>query len=292
MSRMRRVLVMLTCAVACKGSGADARASISLPGVEESRRFQAEYEHELRTGETTALTAVASHYVARGQTLRIGLDGKTPIVDPPGGSSPVAVFRSDAEGFSCAEGCGNGPVALEELTTIVFGPLIILASPQSGPGRVLVHDPQSDERTDFHGLPWFEASATHIVAATVTRAENDESSRLTTSRGLTKDLSVFGDFKFVLGDGETTLTGYTMEHGDGITDVLIPFVDATTGETTYPVGRYLNVEVPDDAKAIALDFNRATNPLCAHSDHYNCPIPPSGNEVAAAVEAGERYDAH
>jgi uncharacterized protein (DUF1684 family) len=76
------------------------------------------------------------------------------------------------------------------------------------------------------------------------------------------------------------------------TIVLVPFTDQTTGQTTYPIGRYLTLEVPAGAGAVALDFNRATNPLCAYSPHFNCPIPPAGNRIEAAIEAGERYEEH
>jgi len=37
--------------------------------------------------------------------------------------------------------------------------------------------------------------------------------------------------------------------------------------------------------------NRACNPACAYSDHYNCPIPPKANTLNVAIRAGER-DSH
>lgn len=35
----------------------------------------------------------------------------------------------------------------------------------------------------------------------------------------------------------------------------------------------------------------AQDPACAFSDHYNCPIPPKGNTLPAAIRAGE-MDSH
>jgi uncharacterized protein (DUF1684 family) len=58
------------------------------------------------------------------------------------------------------------------------------------------------------------------------------------------------------------------------------------------MGRYLELEIAPDARAVALDFNRATNPYCAYSEHYNCPIPPPGNRIAMRIEAGERFAGH
>jgi hypothetical protein len=42
-----------------------------------------------------------------------------------------------------------------------------------------------------------------------------------------------------------------------------------------PDGRYL------------LDFNLAYSPLCAFSEHYNCPIPPRQNTLSIPIRAGE-----
>ena len=36
-----------------------------------------------------------------------------------------------------------------------------------------------------------------------------------------------------------------------------------------------------------LDFNKAYNPACAFSDHYNCPIPSKANTLKFAIRAGE-----
>ncbi|PRP90633.1 hypothetical protein ENSA5_63040 [Enhygromyxa salina] len=37
---------------------------------------------------------------------------------------------------------------------------------------------------------------------------------------------------------------------------------------------------------LELDFNRATNPLCAYSEHFNCPLPPSFNKLGLPIRAG------
>ena len=45
--------------------------------------------------------------------------------------------------------------------------------------------------------------------------------------------------------------------------------------------------------APVLDLNRLTNPWCAYSEHFNCPVPPAENRLPVAVEAGEEiYDQH
>jgi uncharacterized protein (DUF1684 family) len=64
------------------------------------------------------------------------------------------------------------------------------------------------------------------------------------------------------------------------------FTDATSGRESYRM-RYVAVASGPDGRCV-LDFNRAYNPACAYSPHYNCPIPPVENHLAVAIRAGER----
>lgn len=65
------------------------------------------------------------------------------------------------------------------------------------------------------------------------------------------------------------------------------FADATNGEDTYSVGRFLFL-APNPDGTITLDFNRAILPPCAFSYAFNCPLPPKQNRFPFKVEAGER----
>lgn len=67
----------------------------------------------------------------------------------------------------------------------------------------------------------------------------------------------------------------------------IVFADATSGDTTYSVGRFLFV-APNPDGTITLDFNRAILPPCAFSYAFNCPLPPKQNRFGIPVEAGEK----
>ncbi|SFB93560.1 hypothetical protein SAMN05421780_10222 [Flexibacter flexilis DSM 6793] len=68
--------------------------------------------------------------------------------------------------------------------------------------------------------------------------------------------------------------------------LFVPFTDATTGQSTYGAGRYLDVPVQPQGR-ITLDFNFAYNPYCAYNYNYSCPIPPRENSLRMAIEAGE-----
>ena len=66
------------------------------------------------------------------------------------------------------------------------------------------------------------------------------------------------------------------------------FTDATSGLTTYPANRSLAIAAPAEDGTVVLDFNRATNLPCAYTEFATCPLPPAGNRLDIAVEAGEK----
>ncbi len=86
----------------------------------------------------------------------------------------------------------------------------------------------------------------------------------------------------------TAFNGYT----PGSLHIL--FTDATSGVTTYPANRSLQVPAPGADGTVTLDFNRATNLPCAYTEFATCPLPPAGNRLPVAVTAGEQlpYTAH
>lgn len=67
----------------------------------------------------------------------------------------------------------------------------------------------------------------------------------------------------------------------------VVFSDATSGDSTYSVGRFLFV-APDAEGNVVLDFNQAVLPPCAFSYAFNCPMPPKQNRFAVPIEAGEK----
>jgi uncharacterized protein (DUF1684 family) len=65
------------------------------------------------------------------------------------------------------------------------------------------------------------------------------------------------------------------------------FSDATSGVSSYSVGRFLFV-APNPDGTITLDFNYAILPPCAFSYAFNCPLPPAQNRFPFPIEAGEK----
>jgi uncharacterized protein len=72
-------------------------------------------------------------------------------------------------------------------------------------------------------------------------------------------------------------------------ELFFIFRDQTTGEETYPGGRFLYADAPSADGAVVLDFNRAVSPPCAFTEFATCPLPPPENALALRVIAGEKH---
>ncbi len=81
----------------------------------------------------------------------------------------------------------------------------------------------------------------------------------------------------------------TGEPGGGL---FLVFADPTNGRTTYPAGRFLEIDPPDSNGIYTVDFNRAYNPPCCFTPFATCPLPPPENALPVAVTAGEKMWGH
>jgi uncharacterized protein (DUF1684 family) len=68
----------------------------------------------------------------------------------------------------------------------------------------------------------------------------------------------------------------------------ILFHDKSCGNGSYPPGRFLVSEYPEE-DSVVVDFNKAHNPPCAFTNFATCPLPPKQNHLQAVIQAGERY---
>ena len=93
-----------------------------------------------------------------------------------------------------------------------------------------------------------------------------------------------GTLEFELGGEALSLEAY--DSGDSF---FLIFADLTTGETTYPSGRYLYADKPGPDGITILDFNKAHSPPCAFTNFATCPLPTRQNRMTVAIEAGEKY---
>ncbi|MER7556955.1 DUF1684 domain-containing protein [Nocardioides sp. NPDC126508] len=103
--------------------------------------------------------------------------------------------------------------------------------------------------------------------------------------GLEHVYEAVGEIEFEVGGAVHSLIAFP---GFAPGSLHVLFVDQTSGKTTYAANRSLSVDAPDPDGNVIVDFNRATNLPCAYTDHATCPLPPAGNRLPVAVEAGEK----
>ena len=138
------------------------------------------------------------------------------------------------------------------------------------------------DRPGFSGLDYFDPRPDLVFTVKVEPGDGSEV-RVQTSDNREKVYRKAGRARFEI-EGE--LVGLTL-YDTGHTGLFIPFRDATSGDTTYGAGRFLDVE-PNEDGTVTIDFNLAYNPSCVYSDGWSCPIPPAENSLTVPIEAGER----
>ncbi len=145
------------------------------------------------------------------------------------------------------------------------------------------HSPlTAEQQKEFKQLPYYAPTNAYAVTATVERFTTPDSIKMQSSTGKLIDYMRWGKATFVVNNEETSLVLYYSGNG-----LFLPFRDATSGNTTYGAGRYLDLEIPAGDE-IYLDFNLAYNPYCAYNDRWTCPVPPFENWLTVAIEAGEK----
>lgn len=172
------------------------------------------------------------------------------------------------------------------------GRLTVLFYPSAEKVIVLVFDPDTQRRADFESLDRFEPDPKFVVTAKIEPFENPEQLELVTGRQQFKKQYRYARLHFEIDGEDLGLTAYKHAlEGPGSDSLFIPFTDKTSGPQSYGGGRYLFAEEPADSDEVVLDFNLATNPLCAYAAIYNCIVPTLENKLKVAIEAGvKKYD--
>ncbi|WP_134322577.1 DUF1684 domain-containing protein [Cumulibacter soli] len=155
-------------------------------------------------------------------------------------------------------------------------------------GRDLLRPRRADNPflAEYKGNPTFDPSATWRVKARF--LPWDEPRAVTVGAAVDDLQHVYdspGQVEFDLDGQRIRLTVFPGHTPDSL---FALFTDQTSGVTTYSANRSLSIPAPDDAGNTVIDFNRATNLPCAHTDFATCPLPPAENRLTIAVEAGEK----
>ena len=150
----------------------------------------------------------------------------------------------------------------------------------------------ADDFDVFMGLPFYPIDTAFYVVAKFERATDAQPFEMKTTTARRPVYELYGIATFVI-HGEMfqlqIFQNHKLRETEEYKDYLfLPFTDLTSGEETYPGGRFIDLKIPD-GDTIVIDFNKAYNPLCAYNHKYSCPIPPPENFLDVAIEAGVKY---
>jgi uncharacterized protein len=146
---------------------------------------------------------------------------------------------------------------------------------------------------DKKKLIFYPINQSYAIQAKFERVYSSSWFQMETSGKIKQTHRIYGNLLFSVNDTVVKLAVYQSQSLMNVKQyadyLFVPFTDATTGETTYENGRYIDLKFGDiKNNSCIIDFNKAYNPYCAYvSGVFNCPIPPKENNLPAAIAAGE-----
>jgi uncharacterized protein (DUF1684 family) len=144
----------------------------------------------------------------------------------------------------------------------------------------------ANRRAGFLPLAYFPIDPDYKIATVLKPSNDSKIVTMVTSTGGQAQFRRVGTFEFSLKGQPLKLTAFHEVGARGDT-LFVPFTDLTTGNETYPAGRFLEIE-PNATSIYEIDFNRAFFPYCYYNPTYECPISPPENHLQIPVRAGER----
>jgi uncharacterized protein (DUF1684 family) len=209
----------------------------------------------------------------------------------PAGESGLRLTATAADGIRVDGELVDGTVTVRgkddpNPSAIVFSESVtgfVIAS-EAGEYALRVWDAQSEANRDFGSIDAYDYNPEWVIQATFTPIEGGRvvGFEHLKDEGRTRDLVVPAEITFTKDGVQYSLAAFKSGRA-----LQLVFGDATNGDTTYSVGRFLFV-APNPDGTITLDFNRAVLPPCAFSYNFNCPLPPKQNRFEVPVEAGEK----
>jgi uncharacterized protein (DUF1684 family) len=174
----------------------------------------------------------------------------------------------------------------DDPSEIVFSDTVsgfVIASEQ-GAYALRVWDADSEGIREFGSIDAFDYNPEWVVNATFTELPDGTTIGFDHLKddGKTRELPSPGEITFHKDGVAYNLAAFRAGRA-----LQLVFSDATSGVSTYSVGRFLFV-APNADGSITLDFNRAVLPPCAFSYAFNCPMPPKQNRFGVPIEAGEK----
>jgi uncharacterized protein (DUF1684 family) len=226
------------------------------------------------------------------------IDSEQPVWGVPGrwaplpeGESGLKVIAAAADGIRVDGELVDGEAIVRGKDDanpgdIVFGDTLrgFVIAQNAGGYALRVWDAESEGIQNFGGIDAFDFDPAWVITATW--SENPEGTTMGFEHlkddGHTREEVIPGSITFSHDGADYDIAAFKSGRA-----LQLVFADATNGDSTYSVGRFLYV-APNADGTITLDFNRAVLPPCAFSYAFNCPLPPKQNRFPFAVLAGEK----
>jgi uncharacterized protein (DUF1684 family) len=215
--------------------------------------------------------------------------------DAPGtwhtGRDGVTVDLADGEklvidGAGVAGRYSFGVIAERSGVSASWDDAVIEVAKRGGHDIVRPRHPDTPLRLQFAGTPAYPPHPRWVVTGRFVPFEKPRPTTVGAAvDGLQHVYDASGQIEFELNGRPLSLTVFP---ADDSRSPVVLFTDATSGVTTYAASRVLKLPPPGPGGRIVLDFNRAINLPCAYTDLATCPLPPPGNRLPVAIEAGEK----
>lgn len=159
--------------------------------------------------------------------------------------------------------------------------------------------PSSPFRADppirFEGLRWYPPDVNMYFVSRLQRYERPETVIVLGTKNEERQQIRYGYFPITVNGQNLKLNVYKFTEGDirqrpELREYLsVWFTDQTTGDETYEVGRYVEIEQEraDPDHLYVVNLNNAHNPYCAYNPDYSCAIPTREDHLPVPIRAGE-----
>jgi len=234
------------------------------------------------------LALVNTQWVGEEQTIW-GVPGLW--APAPGGTGGLLLTATQAEGIHVDGSLVDGNVLVRgkddpEPSTIVFNDHTsgFVIAGDDGQYALRVWDSKSDGIRNFGDIDAYDYDASWVVTGTFREIDGGTVVGFEHLKddGKTRGQVVPGEIRFTHDGVDYDIAAFKSGRA-----LQLVFADATNGDDTYSVGRFLFL-APNPDGSITLDFNTAILPPCAFSYAYNCPLPPKQNRFPFRIEAGEK----
>ena len=245
------------------------------------------------------LTLVGLYWL-EGDNVRIGSAADNDIQFPANAAEHIGVVRVTESGLTLTVEPGvdvrNEDIPVQSVlmdadTTghpvlLTHGSLAWMAIERDGNYALRVRDYESPALELFQALEYFPVDPDLRVTGTLRAFDEPRIMNVdTVIEGLGYRPESPGTIAFEI-DGEI----YELEAYESGDSLFFVFGDKTSGRETYPAGRFLYSNQPDENGETILDFNKAYSPPCAFNAFATCPVASPRNRLPVRIEAGEKFD--